>query len=176
MIDIIETEESLNWRSDVITTQLSHDLALLIVAKLGIRSLATAESCTGGQLAAALTGVDGSSKVFVGGVVAYADRVKINLLDVPASLIAVDGVVSAEVAEAMAAGVKKTMDSVYALSSTGFSGPSGGTLASPVGTVFIGLCGPDLSLSRRFSFAGSRSEITQQAVVAAFNLLLENIN
>jgi nicotinamide-nucleotide amidase len=150
-------------------------LAVLIVAKLGGKIIATAESCTGGQMAAALTGVAGSSNVYVGGVVAYADRVKVNLLDVSASLIAAHGVVSAEVAEAMAIGAKKAMGSDYALSSTGFAGPSGGNLATPVGTVFICLIGPNLLLCRRFSFAGSRFEITQQAVVAAFNLLLENL-
>lgn len=127
-------------------------------------------------MAAALTGVAGSSNVFVGGVVAYSDRVKVDLLEVPASLIAAPGAVSSEVAEAMAMGAKKAMGSVYALSSTGFAGPSGGNLATPVGTVFVCLSGPDLLLCRRFSFAGSRAEITQQAVVAAFNLLLENLS
>ena len=182
-MDIIETEENLKGRQCPITNEIEK-LAASIISQMGsgtppslaVKTLATAESCTGGQMASALTAVAGSSKIFGGGVVAYTEAAKCKLLGVPASLMTSHGVVSAEVAKAMALGAVKTLGTTFALSSTGVAGPSGGSLETPVGTVFIGLAGPNILVSRPFLFAGSRAEITTQAVRAAFELLIQNLN
>ncbi|MEN9215102.1 MAG: CinA family nicotinamide mononucleotide deamidase-related protein, partial [Gloeomargarita sp. DG_1_6_bins_138] len=117
-------------------------------------TLAVAESCTGGLLGAMITEVAGSSGYFCGGVVAYANAVKEHLLGVPAKLLAEWGAVSAPVAEAMAVGVRERLGTTWGLSITGIAGPAGGTLAKPVGLVYIGLAGADGSISsweHRFS-------------------------
>jgi PncC family amidohydrolase len=147
-------------------------LASAVLSQVGAGTLATAESCTGGQIAAALTSIPGSSSVFVGGIVAYSEAAKIKLLDVEASLIATHGVVSAEVAMAMAEGARRKLAATFALSTTGVAGPSGGSAKTPVGTVFIGFAGPGGVVSRQFAFEGSRADVTGQAVVAALDLLL----
>ena len=99
-------------------------------------TLATAESCTGGLVAARLTSVPGSSDVFVGGIVSYANEVKIGELGVPAELIEQHGAVSAEVAEAMARGARERLGVDVAVSVTGVAGPDGGTEEKPVGLVY----------------------------------------
>ena len=147
-------------------------LASAVLSQVGDGTLATAESCTGGQIAAALTSIPGSSSVFVGGIIAYSETAKIKLLDVEPSLIAIHGVVSAEVAMAMAEGARRKLAATFALSTTGVAGPSGGSAKTPVGTVFIGLAGPGGVVSRPFAFEGSRADVTRQAVVAALDLLL----
>ena len=105
-------------------------------------TLATAESCTGGMVAARLTGVAGSSDVFLGSVVAYANDVKETGLGVPAELIAEHGAVSAEVAAAMAAGARERLGADVAVAVTGVAGPGGGTAEKPVGLVFAHAVGP----------------------------------
>jgi nicotinamide-nucleotide amidase len=102
------------------------------------KTLAVAESCTGGLIASRLTNVAGISDVFRGGVVSYATEVKTTVLGVPAALIEEKGVVSAEVAEAMAEGVRKTLGAEIGLSVTGVAGPGGGTEETPVGCVYVG--------------------------------------
>jgi nicotinamide-nucleotide amidase len=104
-------------------------------------TLAVAESCTGGLLGAMITEVAGSSGYFQGGVLSYADRVKEQLLGVPAEVLAARGAVSAPVAEAMAVGVRERLGTTWGLSITGIAGPGGGTVAKPVGLVYIGLAG-----------------------------------
>lgn len=101
--------------------------------------LATAESCTGGLIAHWLTAVPGSSSVYPGGVVAYANEAKTALLGVPPALIARHGAVSAPVAEAMAAGALERLGADVAVSTSGIAGPSGGSEDKPVGLVYIGL-------------------------------------
>ncbi len=106
-------------------------------------TLATAESCTGGLVAARLTGVPGSSDVFLGGIVAYADDVKERELGVPAALLADHGAVSAEVAEAMAHGARARLGADVAVAVTGIAGPDGGTAEKPVGLVYLHAEGPE---------------------------------
>jgi len=134
-------------------------------------TLATAESCTGGLVAARLTSVPGSSRVFRGGVVAYADGVKHSELGVPEELVERHGAVSAEVAQAMAAGARRRLDADVAVSVTGIAGPDGGTPEKPVGLVYLHVEGPDGGRGREFSFPGDRPSIRARSVVGALHLV-----
>ena len=136
--------------------------------------LAVAESCTGGQLGGRLTEVSGSSAWFVGGVVAYADEVKINELGVPPGLLRQQGAVSEAVAVAMADGVRDRFKTDIGLAITGIAGPTGGTPDKPVGTVMIAVSrGP--AIVRTYRFVGDRAMVRQQSVVAALELLRQTI-
>ncbi len=134
-------------------------------------TLATAESCTGGLVAARLTEIPGSSEVFCGGVVAYADDVKIEQLGVDPAVLAAHGAVSAETAAAMATGVRDRLGVDVAVSVTGVAGPGGGTPEKPVGLVFIHAAGPDGEEALRFEFPGERDWIRTRSAVAALHLL-----
>src|SRR4051794_16938409 len=120
-------------------------------------SVALAESCTGGVVAAAITSVAGSSGYFLGGVVSYADAAKTALLDVPAAVLEAHGAVSAQVARAMAAGARASFGSDLAASLTGVAGPDGGTPEKPVGLTYVGLAHGDEVEVRRFLFSGDRA-------------------
>jgi nicotinamide-nucleotide amidase len=133
--------------------------------------LATAESCTGGLVAARLTSVPGSSAVVLGGVVAYADEVKRAELGVPAELLAEYGAVSAEVAAAMAQGARERLGADVAVAVTGIAGPDGGTPEKPVGLVYLHAEGPDGGLGREFSFPGDRASIRARSVIGALHLV-----
>jgi nicotinamide-nucleotide amidase len=134
-------------------------------------TLATAESCTGGLVAARLTAVPGSSEVFRGSVVAYADDVKERELGVTAELLAAHGAVSAEVAAAMAAGVRQRLGTDIGVSVTGVAGPGGGTPEKPVGLVYLHASGPEGELAAEFSVPADRETIRVRATVAALHLL-----
>jgi nicotinamide-nucleotide amidase len=134
-------------------------------------TLAVAESCTGGLLGQRITSVPGASRYFEGGVVAYANRVKTDLLGVPADLLRIHGAVSGPCAEAMAAGVRRVVRADCALAVTGIAGPEGGTPGRPVGTVWIGVAVGDRVTTHRFLFAGDRLAITWQSAHAALDLL-----
>jgi nicotinamide-nucleotide amidase len=134
-------------------------------------TLATAESCTGGLVAVRLTSVPGSSDVFLGAVVAYADEVKARELDVPAEVLERHGAVSAEAAAAMAAGVRVRLGADVAVSVTGVAGPGGGTPEKPVGLVYLHAEGPEGSLARRLDLPGDREAIRSRAAVAALHLV-----
>lgn len=139
-------------------------------------TLAVAESCTGGLLAAAFTDVPGASSFFRGGAVTYATDTKTALLGVPAEIIERYGVVSAECAIAMAQGVGKKFTADFALSTTGVAGPSGGAPETPVGTVFIGVHTPAGTQAFRLNSSGrSRDEIRRDAVAFAIARLTENL-
>jgi nicotinamide-nucleotide amidase len=146
------------------------ELVLSLVEAQGLR-LATAESCTGGMVAARLTGVPGSSAGFVGAVVSYADEVKRSELDVPERLLAEHGAVSAEVAAAMAEGARRRLGADVAVAVTGVAGPGGGTPEKPVGRVYLHAAGPDSSLSRMLDLPGEREQIRVRATVTALHLL-----
>ena len=134
-------------------------------------TLATAESCTGGLLAARLTSVPGSSDVVLGGVVAYANEVKQAQLAVPAELIEAHGAVSAEVAAAMARGVRDRLGADVGVAVTGVAGPGGGTAEKPVGLVHVHAEGPDGGLGRSLDFPGDRASIRARSVVVALHLV-----
>jgi len=134
-------------------------------------TLATAESCTGGLVAARLTSVPGSSDVFVGGVVAYSNGVKARELGVPEATLERFGAVSEEAAEAMTAGARERLGADVAVSVTGVAGPGGGTPEKPVGLVFLHAQGPNGSLARRLDFPGDREAIRGRATAAALHLV-----
>ncbi len=140
-------------------------------------TLATAESCTGGLVSARLTAIPGSSEVYVGGVVAYSDDVKERELGVRASVLEAHGAVSAEAAQAMAAGVRERLGADIGVAVTGVAGPGGGTEEKPVGLVFVHAAGPDGEEARRTELPGDREMVRGRATAAALHLvrrLLEN--
>lgn len=134
-------------------------------------SLATAESCTGGLVAARLTAVPGSSDVFRGGVVAYADDIKEAELGVDRSVLDEHGAVSAEVAKEMAEGARARLSADIAVSVTGIAGPGGGTEEKPVGLVYLHATGPNGDQARRIDLPGDREMIRGRATAAALHLV-----
>jgi nicotinamide-nucleotide amidase len=138
-------------------------------------TLAVAESCTGGLLAGRITDVPGSSDYFHTGVVAYANETKIDLLGVPVELIVAHGAVSAEVAEAMAEGIRRRAGATLGLSITGIAGPGGGTAEKPVGLVYIGLASEAGVESRRLLFPGDRYLIRQFSINAALSIVRRHL-
>jgi nicotinamide-nucleotide amidase len=134
-------------------------------------TLATAESCTGGMVAQRLTSVPGSSRVFLGGVVAYADDVKAAELGVPREVLERHGAVSAETAAAMAAGARERLGADVAVSVTGIAGPDGGSEEKPVGLVYLHAEGRSGSRSVDFVFPGDREGIRRRAAVTALHLV-----
>ena len=134
-------------------------------------TLATAESCTGGNIAHLVTSVPGSSAYFLGSVVAYDNRIKSGILGVDPALIEEKGAVSREVAEAMARGVQALMGSDTSISTSGIAGPGGGTEDKPVGTTWITVRHDDTSYSMKYRFGGSREQIIEQASHTALQLL-----
>jgi nicotinamide-nucleotide amidase len=153
------------------------DLAELVLDRARSQGvhLAVAESCTGGLLGARITDVPGSSEVFLGGVIAYADALKTELLGVPADMIAEHGAVSEPVARAMAEGAVDRFDVTAALSVTGIAGPGGGSPAKPVGTVWFGCALRGRVETRRVLFAGTRHEIRARAAQAALMMLYRGL-
>lgn len=133
--------------------------------------LGVAESCTGGLLSELLTERSGASAYYAGGVVAYSNRVKRDLLGVDEALLAQHGAVSAEVAEAMARGARRALGTDYALAITGVAGPSGGTPEKPVGLVFLALDGPRANVVKRLEFPGTRAQIQRLSAFTALAML-----
>lgn len=137
--------------------------------------IGTAESCTGGLLAGALTAVPGISRVFEGSVVAYQNRVKEHLLSVPHEILVRHGAVSTECAAAMAKGLKELLGTDFAVSTTGIAGPDGGTPEKPVGTVCFGIASSVTVRSIRKHFEGDRETVRLQSVRTALELLMEEL-
>ena len=134
-------------------------------------TVSLAESCTGGLVAHRLTNIPGSSRYVERGVVVYSNRAKEDLLGVPEPMLRAHGAVSAPVAEAMAAGIRRVSGSPCGLAVTGIAGPDGGTEAKPVGTVFIAAAAPSGTEVKRFRFSGGREAIKWQSAQAALDLL-----
>jgi nicotinamide-nucleotide amidase len=152
------------------TEQPVEEIVLELCRSRGL-TLATAESCTGGMVAERLTSVPGSSDAFLGSVVAYADEVKAHELGVPVELLEGHGAVSAETAEAMAAGARQRLGADVAVSVTGIAGPGGGTHEKPVGLVYLHAVGPDGSRSADFVLPGDRDTIRRRAAATALHLV-----
>lgn len=138
-------------------------------------TLATAESCTGGMLAARITAMPGASVYYKGGIVAYSHSAKRELLGVDCRTIGLHGVVSEAVVREMAEGARKALNADYAVATTGIAGPTGGTPQTPVGTVWIAVATPQHTVSICFSGGKSRSEVNELAADAALGLLLDEL-
>ncbi len=138
--------------------------------------LATAESCTGGLVAHRITNIPGSSGYFMGGVVAYDNQVKMNLLQVPAGMLAQYGAVSEETVRAMAEGARAMFGVEVAVSISGVAGPGGGTREKPVGTTWISVATVEGMWARKFQFNGGREENKGMAAEAALSFLLESLH
>ena len=134
-------------------------------------SLGTAESCTGGLIAARLTSVPGSSDVLRGGIVAYDNEVKVERLGVPREVLGAHGAVSAEVAAAMASGARAALGADVTVADTGIAGPGGGSEEKPVGLVYVHASGPDGEASRELQLPGDRDAVRVRATAAALHLL-----
>ena len=147
--------------------------AAALVARFAARGwrLATAESCTGGLVAGAITDIAGSSAVFTHGFVTYANAAKTAMLGVPEPLLAAHGAVSAEVAAAMAAGARERAGVDVAIATTGIAGPGGGTAEKPVGLVWFGLATPRGVTTCKRVFPGDRAAVRAAAVACALELL-----
>lgn len=149
--------------------------SVLVEARRNGLTIATAESCTGGMVAAALTDIAGSSDVFDRGFVTYSNAAKEAMIGVPAALIAENGAVSAEVAAAMAEGALRASSAGLAVAITGVAGPGGGTAAKPVGLVHFAAVARDgrvNRIERRFDPALGRKGIRRAATIEALGLLL----
>jgi len=138
-------------------------------------TLGTAESFTGGKIAQQLTAVPGASAYFKGSVVCYATEVKINILKVDGELVSKHSVVSKEVAEAMALGVQKLLNTDYAIATTGNAGPTKGDSDKPIGTVFIAIATPKGTFSEQFTMGNHRERVVQKSVHKALELLQKEI-
>ncbi|MDG5814004.1 CinA family protein [Chitinispirillales bacterium ANBcel5] len=137
--------------------------------------ISTAESCTGGLIGARLTDFKGSSEFFTGGIIAYDNRVKVDILGVSPDVLNQVGAVSSEVVEAMATGASSVFKTHCAVSVSGIAGPGGGSEEKPVGLVYIGsLVNSDIK-SREFHFTGTRKDIRYLAVNAALGMIREHI-
>ncbi len=183
--------------SEAEAEQILQELSAKIVEKLGIavfttdgeqmeevvgkllaendKTLSVAESCTGGLIGERLTDISGSSRYFIEGVIAYANEAKIRTLNVPPDLIETCGAVSAEVAEAMAKGMRERAKTDFAISVTGIAGPTGGTEEKPVGTVFIGYADETQVKSLKIILPGDRYLIRWRASQAALDYLRRQI-
>ncbi|MDE6452334.1 MAG: CinA family protein [Odoribacter sp.] len=138
-------------------------------------TIATAESCTGGEIARLITSVPGSSDYFKGSVVSYANEVKVRVLGVDEKDIEREGAVSETVVLQMARGVKKLMNTDYAVSTSGVAGPDGGTPDKPVGTVWIGVATPEKTFARKFVFSFTRERNIAKAAAKALELVMLEI-
>lgn len=155
--------------------------ARILVERLATKMLAagtwvaTAESCTGGNIAHRITLVPGSSAWFKGGVVSYTNEVKMKVLGVPPELIEQYTEVSHQAAEAMAEGARRATGADFAVSTTGIAGPTGATANDPVGTVYIGVATPDKVVSQRVVFGTDRERNIERFTIAALETLLANV-
>ncbi|MES2856141.1 MAG: CinA family protein [Bdellovibrionota bacterium] len=139
-------------------------------------TLSLAESCTGGLLSSIIASVSGVSDVYNGAIVAYSNRVKENILQVPSTLIRSVGAVSTPVARAMASGARDALDSDWAISITGIAGPGGGTEQKPVGTVCFGLRGPGVDKAEQVLFKGSRQVIQAASAEYAIRFIINELD
>jgi PncC family amidohydrolase len=138
-------------------------------------SIAVAESCTAGLIASKLTALPGSSSYFNGGVVAYQNEIKTKILGVSQSIIDEKTEVSVEVVNQMAKSVLEKFDANFAIATTGYAGPSGGTNKNPIGTVFIAIASVVGVVVNRFVFLGNRQSVVNQASESALSLLYNEI-
>ena len=143
-----------------------------VIHALQGKTLATAESITGGGIGAALTSVSGASAVYKGGIISYTNDIKHRILGVPAEILDQYGAVSAPVAKAMAEGARRALEADIAVSVTGLAGPGGDEYGNPVGTVFIGYCDGTVTEVKPCRFSGDRESVRKQTIAEALKLIL----
>jgi len=165
-----KAEQHVYALEDIDITEVIKDLSL----RAGI-TISLAESCTGGLVSDRITNIPGSSSFFQGGVVAYSNSSKVEILGVSEHSIINHGAVSEQVALEMALGVRNRFHSTLSLSITGIAGPSGGSDDKPVGTVWIGFDNGKAAFAQKFTFAGSRRVIKERTAQAALDLLRKEI-
>lgn len=146
-----------------------------VLTALAGKTLATAESCTGGMIGAALTAIPGASKVYKGGVISYWSEIKEKLLSVSHEDLESLGPVSMQVAGSMAQGARKLLKTDVAISVTGLAGPDGDEFGRSVGTVFVGFDNGAKTVVKQCRFDGDRDAVRHQAAEAALKLILENV-
>jgi nicotinamide-nucleotide amidase len=139
-------------------------------------TIATAESCTGGNIAKTITSVPGASKYFLGSIVAYANNIKHKFLNVQLETIEDKGAVSKDVVIQMAEGVKEGFNADFGVATSGVAGPSGGTKDKPVGTVWIALASPNQTMAAKFNFGKHRERTVIRSTVEALNMIRKEIN
>lgn len=156
------------------TTKLCFD----VVRKLKEKklTLATAESCTGGGIGAAITAIPGSSACYKGGIISYTNEIKNTLLGVDNAILSAFGAVSGETAEAMAKGAMKALNADIVVSLTGLAGPDGDDRGNSVGTVYIGICHHKTVSHKKFLFTGDRQQVREQAICEAIRMILADIS
>lgn len=150
-------------------------LSAEVIRRLAGKTLATAESLTGGGIGSALTAVPGSSAVYKGGIISYTNAIKERLLGVPEETLERYGAVSAPVALAMAQGAMKRLGADAAVSATGLAGPTADAFGNPVGTVFLGYADGTCQETVECHFAGDRDSVRRQSVEAALKLVLRHL-
>ncbi len=139
------------------------------------QTLSLAESCTGGRISHLITSVPGSSAYFTGGVVSYANAVKMEELGIPAGMLELEGAVSKAVVEKMALGVREALRTDWSIATSGIAGPDGGTPDKPVGTVWMAVAGPEGVISVKGNFPGSRDLVIERSSLAALNMLRKSL-
>ena len=143
-----------------------------VIRTLQGKTLATAESLTGGGIGAALTSISGASAVYKGGIISYTNEIKHRILGIPAEMLDQYGAVSAPVAKAMAEGARNMLEADLAVSVTGLAGPTGDEFGNPVGTVFIGYSDSKMTEVKHCLFSGDRESIRHQTIEEALRLIL----
>lgn len=138
-------------------------------------TVATAESCTGGNVAGRITRIAGSSAYMMGGIVSYSNDAKANLLGVSRDVLENPGAVSEECATQMAEGARRALGVTFGVSTTGIAGPSGGSDRKPVGLVYIGVSGPNGTEVEKHVFAGDRAQVIESATMRALEMLVEAV-
>ena len=139
-------------------------------------TISIAESCTGGLIGNLITNIPGSSHYFLGGIIAYSNQSKEDLLNVSSETIKKYGAVSDQTVQEMAEGVKKRFKSNMGLAVTGIAGPGGGSKEKPVGTVFIGLAVGNEIFSGKYSFHGTREQIKQKTAYTSLDFIRRYLN
>jgi nicotinamide-nucleotide amidase len=184
-----KTEQDANELNEELANKIAEKLGISVFAMNGEKmeevigqiltkrgeTLSVAESCTGGLIGERITEVPGSSEYFIEGAVTYHNDAKIRTLKVPKELVEKHGAVSAEVAEAMARGIRERAKTDYGISVTGIAGPGGGTDEKPVGTVFIGYSDKEITKSLRLKLPGERYLIRWRSSQAALDYLRRKI-
>ncbi len=138
-------------------------------------TVATAESCTGGNVAGRITRVAGSSAYMMGGIVSYSNDAKANLLGVSRDVLENPGAVSEQCATQMAEGARRALGATFGVSTTGIAGPSGGTARKPVGLVYIGVSGPGGTTVEEHNFSGDRAQVIESATMRALEMLVDAV-